>query len=298
MAVLGKGNAHGACSLLHAAGLGYGASVALNLPVTAKLLDRESKKGPPDDPDGLLNAVLTAWTTGGNPLPLGGKVEDFHWRVDSSIPSRQGLKSSSAVAVAAVRALADAMDLDIEDAEVVEMAVEAQISAGVTITGSVGDTWAAATTGWKLVDPQQPVRDGVLLEGEVPGGGDWDVAIVLRGERQHRPNLEQFVPHATAFQHALTALQEGNLLMALTWNGRGVAAALGDVDGRKLANDAFMNTARAAGITGSGPAVAILVPKIQVQAMKRIERWITSRYKGSELLKTEFMMPTTDNDST
>ena len=28
MAVLGKGTAHGACSLLHAAGTGYGASMA------------------------------------------------------------------------------------------------------------------------------------------------------------------------------------------------------------------------------------------------------------------------------
>ncbi|RJU90809.1 MAG: hypothetical protein DWC07_02390 [Candidatus Poseidoniales archaeon] len=291
MAVLGKGTANGGCSLLHAAGLGYGATVTLDLPVTVKLLDRESKKGPPNDPDQLLNAVLNAWTTAGYTLPEGLESRDLHWRVDSKIPSRQGLKSSSAVAVAALRAIADAVEQQLDDAAVVELAVESQIHAGVTITGSVGDTWAAATSGWKLVDPQQPIRDGVLLQGEVPGGEDWDVAIVLRGERKQRPNLEQFAPHATAFQQALKALQEGNLLMAMTWNGRGVAAALSDIDGRKLANDAFMNTARAAGITGSGPAVAILVPKNQPQAMKRIERWITSRYQGSEILMTGFLKP-------
>lgn len=291
MAVLGKGTAHGGCSLLHAAGLGYGATVTLDLPVTVKLLDRESKKGPPNDPDHLLNAVLHAWSTAGYTLPKGLESRDLHWRVDSKIPSRQGLKSSSAVAVAALRAIADAVEEQLDDAETVELAVESQIHAGVTITGSVGDTWAAATSGWKLVDPQQPIRDGVLLQGEVPGGEDWDVAIVLRGERKQRPNLEQFAPHATAFQQALKALQEGNLLMAMTWNGRGVAAALSDIDGRKLANDAFMNTARAAGITGSGPAVAILVPKNQPQAMKRIDRWITSRYQGSEILMTEFLKP-------
>jgi len=291
VAVLGKGTANGGCSLLHAAGLGYGATVTLDLPVTVKLLDRESKKGPPNDPDQLLNAVLNAWTTAGYTLPKGLESRDLHWRVDSKIPSRQGLKSSSAVAVAALRAIADAVEQQLDDAAVVELAVESQIHAGVTITGSVGDTWAAATSGWKLVDPQQPIRDGVLLQGEVPGGEDWDVAIVLRGERKQRPNLEQFAPHATAFQQALKALQEGNLLMAMTWNGRGVAAALSDIDGRKLANDAFMNTARAAGITGSGPAVAILVPKNQPQAMKRIERWITSRYQGSEILMTGFLKP-------
>ena len=45
--------------------------------------------------------------------------------------------------------------------------------------------------------------------------------------------------------------------MALTWNGRGVIGALNDPRGRRLTNDAFVNGARAAGISGSGTAVAI-----------------------------------------
>jgi shikimate kinase len=40
MAVLGVGTANGSCSLLHAAGLGYGASLALDLPVKVRLLDK------------------------------------------------------------------------------------------------------------------------------------------------------------------------------------------------------------------------------------------------------------------
>ena len=57
LAVLGNGKAHGACSLLHAAGLGYGASMALDLPVAVRLLDSPSKRAL-DDPDGLLDGVL------------------------------------------------------------------------------------------------------------------------------------------------------------------------------------------------------------------------------------------------
>ena len=53
MAVLGKGNAHGACSLLHAAALGYGANMALDLPMTVRLLDRPSKREVNDE-DGVL----------------------------------------------------------------------------------------------------------------------------------------------------------------------------------------------------------------------------------------------------
>ena len=44
MAVLGQGSAHGACSLLHAAGTGYGASIALDLPILVRVLDKKSKR--------------------------------------------------------------------------------------------------------------------------------------------------------------------------------------------------------------------------------------------------------------
>ena len=43
MAVIGTGQAHGACSLLHAAGTGYGASLSLDLPVIVKALDKPSQ---------------------------------------------------------------------------------------------------------------------------------------------------------------------------------------------------------------------------------------------------------------
>ena len=65
MAVLGSGNSNGGCSLLHAAGIGYGASLALDLPVKVRLLDKESKRAL-DDPDGLLEQVLTAWKNAGH----------------------------------------------------------------------------------------------------------------------------------------------------------------------------------------------------------------------------------------
>ena len=75
--------------------------------------------------------------------------------------------------------------------------------------------------------------------------------IVLRGDREKRPELGDFTFHQQAFVQSLNALQEGNDLVALTWNGRGVVGALNDPMGRKLTNDAFVNGARAAGVSGS-----------------------------------------------
>ena len=93
MAVLGKGHAHGACSLLHAAGNGYGAAMALDLPVIVRLLDKPSKREVHDS-DGVLPALLDAWVNGGHPLPEGFQREDLHWGIKSDVPRKQGLKLS------------------------------------------------------------------------------------------------------------------------------------------------------------------------------------------------------------
>ena len=208
MAVLGSGNSNGGCSLLHAAGIGYGASLALDLPVRVRLLDKESKRTL-DDPDGLLEQVLNAWKNAGHPVPEG----ELHWSVKSEIPPRQGLKSSSAISVAAIKALCDATGLELENADIIDIAAAAQLSAGVSITGSYDDSWAALEGGWKLVDANaEDARSGLLLESEGPSSDDWTVILVCRGDREKRPELEDFTSHQQAFAQALNALQEGKEL--------------------------------------------------------------------------------------
>ncbi len=282
MAVLGSGTSNGGCSLLHAAGLGYGASLALDLPVKVRLLDKEPRKEL-DDPDGLLEQVLIAWKNAGHQTPDG----DLFWSVTSKIPPRQGLKSSSAISVAAIRALCESSETELENADIVDIASTAQIAAGVSLTGSYDDSWAAVEGGWKLIDVNaEDVRSGLLLESPGPPAEDWEVILVCRGDRDNRPTLEDFTFHQQAFAQALNALQEGNDLVALTWNGRGVVGALNDQTGRKLANDAFVNGARAAGISGSGPAIAIFVPAISKQSIQRILKWY-SKFDGVELIETK-----------
>ena len=284
MAVLGAGTSNGGCSLLHAAGLGYGASLALDLPVTVRLLDKEPRKEL-DDPDNLLETILQTWIESGHPIPEG----DLFWSVRSEIPPRQGLKSSSAVAVAAIRALCDASEYNLENSTIVDIAAAAQIASGVSITGSFGDSWAALEGGWKLVNANaEDARSGVLLESPGPNSDDWNVLLVCRGDRDDRPKIEDFSFHQQAFVQALNALQEGNDLVALTWNGRGVVGALNDPLGRKLTNDAFVNGARAAGISGSGPAIAVFAPSVNTQSMEQLKKWY-SKFGNIELIETKIV---------
>ena len=101
-----------------------------------------------------------------------------------------------------------------------------------------------------------------------------------------RPALEDFTFHQQAFSQALTALQEGKDLVALTWNGRGVVGALNDPEGRRMSNDAFVNGARAAGMSGSGPAIAIFVPAISKPSIERLSQWY-DKFDNVEIILTK-----------
>lgn len=288
MAVLGKGTAHGACSLLHAAALGYGANMALNLPMTVRLLDRPSKREVNDE-DGVLKALMSAWLEAGHPLPTEFERDELHWGVNSKIPKKQGLKSSAAACIAGLRALCDATEITLEPAEMVSLAAQAQTASGVSLTGSIDDAWACMSPGWKLVDVQAPIDEGVLMDEPGLSEEDWTVLLVLRGTREYQPTLEDFASQATAFQQALMALQDGNPLVAMTWNGRGTVAALRDVEGRKMANDSFMNSARSAGVSGSGPALVIVVPASHAPTVERIKSWYSLRFPEAEIIETTFL---------
>ena len=289
MAVLGQGTAHGACSLLHAAGTGYGASMALDLPILVRVLNKKSKREVHDN-GGLLPHIVAAWVAAGHALPI--EKDNLHWAVQSKIPAREGLKSSSALCVAAVRALCDSTGTTLELDELVAISVDAQLRAEITLTGSIDDTWACATGGWKLINANEPdVAQGVLLEGDGPAKEDWMVLLISRGPRDVRPSLEDFLPHQQHFVQALNAIQDGNELVALTLNGRGVIGATKDHRARILANDALVNGARSAGLSGSGTALVIVIP-IQLEGViQRLKMWYENKHPEFTIIETRFKNP-------
>ena len=294
MAVIGTGQAHGACSLLHAAGTGYGASLSLDLPVIVKALDRPSKREL-NDPDNLLSAVVDTWVENELPLPDGLEKDDIHWAVASKIPQSRGLKSSAATSVAAVKALCEATQTSLDDADIVSLSSQAQIASGVSITGSIDDSWACLTKGWKLIDANaEDISSGVIMEGAGLNPDDWIVLIAAREPRKVRPQLEDFAPMFNEFEKALIALQQGELLNCLTINGRAMCAVTNDIQGRKIANDAFINGARSSGLSGSGPAVVIVVPSLVRSSADRIKSTLQRLMPADQIIETKFLAMDSD----
>ena len=294
MAVIGTGQAHGACSLLHAAGTGYGASIALDLPRIVKALDRPSKRQL-EDSDGVLPAVVEAWVSNGLALPEGLEANDIHWAVASKIPQNRGLKSSAALSVAGIKALCEATNTDLSDFEIVSLSSQAQVNAGVSITGSIDDSWACLTKGWRLINANaEDIESGVVMSGPGPNPDDWIVLIAARDERKARPELENFAPLFQEFEKALIALQQGELLNCLTINGRAVCSVTNDLQGRRIANDAFINGARASGVTGSGPAVVIIIPSLVRSSAERIKSALSRLMSNDQIIETKFLSLDTD----
>ena len=294
MAVIGTGQAHGACSLLHAAGTGYGASIALDLPIIVKALDRPSKRQL-EDSDGVLPAVVEAWVSNGLALPEGLEANDIHWAVASKIPQNRGLKSSAALSVAGIKALCEATNTDLSDFEIVSLSSQAQMNAGVSITGSIDDSWACLTKGWTLINANaEDIESGVVMSGPGPNPDDWIVLIAARDERKSRPELENFAPLFQEFEKALIALQQGEILNCLTINGRAVCSVTNDLQGRRIANDAFINGARASGVTGSGPAVVIIIPSLVRSSAERIKSALSRLMSSDQIIETKFLSLDTD----
>ena len=282
MAVLGRGEANGGISVLHALGCGYGCSIGIDLTTRLQLRDSPVKSDPDDD-KGVLPATVAAWEAAGLPMP---EAEELHWAVRSDIPKGRGLKSSAALSVAAIRALMDAAEVELESHQIVDIARDAQIAAGVSFTGSVDDAWAAVEPGYKVVNPGVPAAEGILVAGDVPDAEKWTILIIDRGPRENQPDPERFQATAAHFQQAIKAIELGQLFNAMIQNGRAVATALNDSAGRKVCNDVGIWGCRAASISGSGPAIATLVPEGMEATVKRVHQMLEPR--GWNIIETRF----------
>ena len=249
MKVLGQGESNGAISILHALGLGRGCSIGIQL--TTKVQIVEDPVVIEDDKNGLLVAVEKCWRDRGLPIP-----DQFGWKVDSSIPIGQGLKSSSALSCAALRALNSYAWTGLSNSEIADIAAKSQLISNCARTGSMDDNWASLEPGWKLVDPALSASESIILQGDVETS--LSVLIILRGKRLVEISADAFSQHEQIFERSLASVMRGSILDALSSNGMAVAAATDDQEALRICNLSIASGAIAAGISGSGPSIAIV----------------------------------------
>jgi shikimate kinase len=260
----GVGRAHGAVSFVNALLCGQGCAAGIDWETTAEL-ELEELAGPEsrwtiaeefDTP--LVRAALRA----GLARFAAGRRFEAELRLRSQLPWGRGLKSSSAVVGAILRAAEEALAPG-PGAPADELALEVvrlHRELGLTATGGFDDALVSLEGGVVAADNREHRR---LFAGEVPGS--WSLLIALPAT-PHPPAstlLLRFLGYDSVGRHAIDLARRSEYLEAMRVNTETVESALG-LSLADLRQQLEGSGAWGAGVSGLGPALAIVGPRDRV----------------------------------
>lgn len=261
----GIGTSHGAATIVNAIASGKGAAFGLDLKTeaTVELTEGEGINVTMDGLVGESTALVERCVLGVLDRVGSGKRYHAEVRTSSQIPVSRGLKSSSAAANAVVLATLDALSVEMDLVDAVRIGTRAAIDAGVSVTGAFDDACACALGGVVLTDNRS---EEVLFHGPMP---DYFRALIHVPPFQVRKASlprKRMAAVKGLVDLAFEVAQEGDYFRALTLNGMCYSVALG-LD-QEAALKAMMNGALAAGLTGTGPALVMLVVEDKVREFR------------------------------
>lgn len=267
--MIGRAACRGAATIVNAIATGKGAAFGITLEADAEVsIDAgsgEVRLVGPAEGEGLVASCVRSLA-----LKAGKGEVRGHVRVESEIPISRGLKSSSAVSNAVTLATARALGVGFPDFDIVLTGVEESIKAGVSITGAFDDASACFMGGVVATDNRAFT---VLHKGML----DPDLTVLL-----HIPDRKitkasvkglDFKPIEHEVEKAFDLALRGEYLRAMELNSRAYSKVL-DVS-EDIADLARRKGALAAGISGTGPATAIVCGRAEesdiLRALQRKE---------------------------
>lgn len=202
-------------------------------------------------------------------------------KTKSKLPMASGLSSSSASSNAIVKVtseiIAEELDLKpLSDMEIINMAIDASLDAGVTITGSFDDATASYFGGVVVTDNKN--REFIIKEKM----DDYQILIYMPNfhSKSGDSNVERMRVLAPLVETAYDFASKGEYLKAINLNGLIYSAALGFDS--SIAIDALQNGALASGLSGTGSAFFAIVGDESIDCVS--DSWM--KYEG-QVIKTQ-----------
>jgi len=268
--MIGRAACRGAATIVNAIPTGRGAAFGITLEVDAEVTLQDGPSFALQGPDegarlaeGCTRAVLGR---------IGLEGRGAAVRVESEIPVSRGLKSSSAFSNAVVLATFRAAGIEPDDEQVLGIAIDESLRAGVTITGAFDDA-AACYLGGAVVTDNRIRR--ILGRGNV----DPALAVVIHvpERRITKESVKgvDFGPVRPRIEEALELALSGDYLKAMEANSSACSEALGLTE--EVAEFARANGAVASGMSGTGPATVSLVRR---EEAPRLIQALESRFDG------------------
>lgn len=197
-------------------------------------------------------------------------------KTKSKLPMASGLSSSSASSNAIVKAtslvICDEFDLKpLNDLEIINMAIDASLDAGVTITGSFDDATASYFGGVVVTDNRN--RQFIIKEKME----DYPILVYMPNfySKSGDSNPERMKLLAPLVETAFGFAKQKEYFKALTLNGLIYSATLGFDSA--IAIDALEAGAVASGLSGTGSSFVAVVNNDCIDDVE--EAW--SKYEGN-----------------
>jgi shikimate kinase len=254
---------HGAITVINAIPCGIGATVGIDLLTSSEFVVSGTERSvriandPGEDTNMARICVKNTFLHFGIEEPEGWSLT-----VDSQIPVSRGLKSSSSACNSIVSSVTEWISkehgkrFEGRDGtiEMIRLGVRCAREANVTVTGSFDDACGCHLGGLVITDNG---KDEIMMRADVDVK---DVILLVPEMKIRKPSLDKdrFYTFASVSSE-IAELAKKDWCSALTKNGALVAKALGIDD--TMSGKAVSMGALAAGMSGTGPAISIVVEK-------------------------------------
>jgi len=255
--VRGVSRTSAALTVVNALPTGVGCAIGFERFVTASA---DLERGPSVTIDCTPTEAATPLVTASVRAALSrfARGEPMHVALDlrSDVPVAKGLKSSSAVSTATIRAVARASGENPSPLSVAQLAAEVGRSVGISATGALDDGLAGLRAGFIVTNN----RTDSLISAGTPER-EWTAVVYLPpGRHPPAPSLRaRFEAAAPEGRRIVDEALEGRYLEAMNLNTQLVERLMG-YEYAGLRKRLVAAGAVAVGVSGLGPALAALVP--------------------------------------
>lgn len=288
---IAEATTHSAISVVNAIPTGRGATIGIDIPcrVTVgirKNLDSKIKiETDTRDPHNLV-ATCVRYTMKRLRVKL-PRSSTIVVRVKSKIPPAVGLKSSSAVSVAVVKAVQELYSSKLDTSSILKISSTASKDTRASLTGAYDDASAALLGGMVFTDNR---RFKLLKHSRIRKELGSNVAILVPNQKKKLTSsiesnvFSQFRNESfRAFEFAF----EGEIPQAMFLNSVVLCASLG-YSIRPVVS-AISEGATASGVTGKGPAIAALCDSSKV--LHRVTKKWYEETRNCRVILTKIVQP-------
>ena len=265
----------GSATIINAIATGFGSAFGIGLDIRCEAKTTESSITCSNDVGADTNLMELCVKKVFNHYSIDDEEFGIDLKTKSSLPMASGLSSSSASSNAIVKVVSEIVTEEfgfesLTDLEVINMAIDASLDAGVTITGSFDDATASYFGGVVVTDNRN--RKFIIREKME----EYPILVYMPNfySKSGDSNPERMKLLSPLVETAFDFAKKKDYFKALNLNGLIYSATLGFDS--TIAIDALESGAIASGLSGTGSSFVAVVDEDSIDEVK--ESW--SRYEG------------------